>query len=294
MRRREIKPGLFENEQLGRENGDYALTFVGLWCIADREGRFNWRPEWIRTQVFPYRPDVPIESILTFLLRESFIRQYEVDGKLYGVVSNLREHQNIHPKEAVSKIPPPGNYITLNVIPFNSNDGLPSLEDPEILKTLRDPEILNTEDPEILKARKKKAELPVLVIGEHFRCTEAELADLVAEDGLGAVEARIQTINDYCAANGKRYKSYAAAYRNFRKRDLEAAKGPKLHLHIHRQETNVDRMKSEGFFNGPGTNGEVVGGSSIRIPGVPSAEGTRPKLVAKAPEVFRRGGEGSD
>lgn len=129
-------------------------------------------------------------------------------------------------------------------------------------------------------------------IGAVFKCSQEEKAHLISDDGEVEFLSRVNTINDYCAATGKRYKSYAAAYRNFRKRDR--ADAPKLHLHIHRQETNVDRMKSEGFFNGPGTNGEVVGGSSIRIPGVSSAEGTRPKLVAKAPEVFRRGGEGSD
>jgi hypothetical protein len=58
-------------------------------------------------------------------------------------------------------------------------------------------------------------------IGSHFKATKEQIADLISADGEQQFKTRVQTINDYCAATGKTYKDYSAAYRNFRKRDLE-------------------------------------------------------------------------
>ena len=43
-RARNIKPGFFKNELLVGLPYEYRLLFIGLWTIADRDGRFEDRP----------------------------------------------------------------------------------------------------------------------------------------------------------------------------------------------------------------------------------------------------------
>ena len=81
MRSRNIKPGFFANDELA-ELGPYAqLLFVGLWCLADREGRLKDRPKMIKAQIFPYYDPKPsIENLLNSLMDAGFILRYK-NGK---------------------------------------------------------------------------------------------------------------------------------------------------------------------------------------------------------------------
>ena len=54
MRARNIKPGFFKNEALADCDLQARLLFVGLWCMADREGRMEYRPKRIKIEVLPY------------------------------------------------------------------------------------------------------------------------------------------------------------------------------------------------------------------------------------------------
>lgn len=114
MRKRMIAPGFWENEDLGTGPLENQMLFAGLWCLADREGRFPWKPKLIRAKVFPYRA-IKVEPILDFLREKKFIRFYSVDGEHYGDIPNFKEYQAIHPHEAKSKIPP-------NPIPIKSKE----------------------------------------------------------------------------------------------------------------------------------------------------------------------------
>jgi hypothetical protein len=105
-RARNIKPGLFRNEILGQSHPDMVLLFIGLWCLADRDGRLEDRPLRIKADLFPYRaPDV--NRYLTDLERLGFIHRYEVNGARYMQVVNFRKHQNPHKTERPSDIPEP-------------------------------------------------------------------------------------------------------------------------------------------------------------------------------------------
>lgn len=105
-RARNIKPGLFKNELLGEADPIYSLLFVGLWTLADREGRLENRPKKIRAELFPYRFDIDVTTGLAWLMDNSFINIYEIDGVSYIQVNNWRRHQSPHHKEVDSVIPP--------------------------------------------------------------------------------------------------------------------------------------------------------------------------------------------
>lgn len=103
-RARNIKPGLFKNEILGEEDPLLSLLFIGLWCLADREGRLEDRPLRIKAEIFPYR-QIDINGYLTVLERLEFIHRYSVKNVAYIQVLKFSEHQHPHKTEKPSIIP---------------------------------------------------------------------------------------------------------------------------------------------------------------------------------------------
>jgi hypothetical protein len=107
-RSRNIKPGFFKNELLAEMPPETRLLFMGLWCLADREGRFEDRPKKIKMELFPC-DEFSIEDSLSTLTAGGFLIRYEADGKKYAQVVNFTKHQMPHHKEVASEIPaPPG------------------------------------------------------------------------------------------------------------------------------------------------------------------------------------------
>ena len=108
MRARNIKPGFWENEMLGRASHTDRLLFIGLWCLADRDGKLEDRQDRIRHQLFGYdRRPVEVEKSLCHLASLHVITRYDVAGQRYISIPNFKRHQFPHPHEAKSKIPDP-------------------------------------------------------------------------------------------------------------------------------------------------------------------------------------------
>jgi hypothetical protein len=109
-RKRQIKPSLFSNEELGKADPLIMILFTALWCLADREGRFEDRPaKIVEGFAFPYRTIDDPESMMQWLHDRGFIVRYWVRGKRYAQIVNFKEHQigrGIHPNEIASVIPP--------------------------------------------------------------------------------------------------------------------------------------------------------------------------------------------
>jgi hypothetical protein len=110
-RARNIKPGFFTNDELALCEHGARLVFVGLWCIADREGRLEDRPLRIKAQLMPF-DNCDIDQWLEQLHEKRFITRYEVANCKYIQVNNFHKHQNPHVKESASTIPAPGLHQT--------------------------------------------------------------------------------------------------------------------------------------------------------------------------------------
>lgn len=124
-RARNIKPGFFDNEILGELPALTRLLFVGLWCLADREGRLQDRPKRIKKELLGY-DDVTaddVDNMLQQLHDNDFIQRYEVAGEKYIQVINFLKHQNPHCKEQGSVIPAPGEDMGLGVVTGNHVKG---------------------------------------------------------------------------------------------------------------------------------------------------------------------------
>lgn len=104
-RSRNIKPAFFTNEELGTLDPIINLTFIGLWCLADKEGILEDRPLRIKAELFPYRDSLDINGYLTVLAQLNFIERYEVDGKSYIHIVNFEKHQSPHHTEKAKGYP---------------------------------------------------------------------------------------------------------------------------------------------------------------------------------------------
>ena len=107
MRARNIKPGFFKNEYLAELDPLTRILFIGLWCFADKEGRFEWRPKKIKAEVLPYdHGDVTV--MLQELNDHGFVVRYSAgeNGSFdLGQVVNFKKHQSPHHTEKASELP---------------------------------------------------------------------------------------------------------------------------------------------------------------------------------------------
>lgn len=105
-RARIIKPAFFHNDALSELEPLTRLLFIGLWGIADREGRIEFRPKKIKAEVLPY-DNCDIDAMLLSLNQHGFILIYEMNNCYYIQVLNFLKHQKPHTKELPSYIPAP-------------------------------------------------------------------------------------------------------------------------------------------------------------------------------------------
>lgn len=111
-RTRTVSPEFFTNPELPRAEARTGLPlrviYAGLWCQADREGRFRWDPTRLKLAIAPY-DDLDMAAALAALIESGHVVRYEVDGELLGWIPTLKRHQSFHPREAASRLPaPPG------------------------------------------------------------------------------------------------------------------------------------------------------------------------------------------
>jgi len=120
VRIRTIKPEFFLHEglfELEHESSlPVRLAFTGLWCIADREGRFKWEPRKIGVQVLPY-DSLDFSRVLDALTTRGFVRKYSVDSVEYGWIPSFSRHQVINNRERPSELPEPTEYDICDACP---------------------------------------------------------------------------------------------------------------------------------------------------------------------------------
>jgi hypothetical protein len=108
---RYLKPDFFSDEDVAELSFPARLLFQGLWTLADREGRLEDRPAWIRVLIFPYDNAIAIGELLEELCKPrthsqgAFIERYTVGEQRFIQIRNFAKHQKPHPREAPSSIP---------------------------------------------------------------------------------------------------------------------------------------------------------------------------------------------
>lgn len=103
-RARNIKPSFFSNEELVELPFSTRLLFIGLWTLADREGRLEDKPKRIKMSLFP-ADNIDVDAALTELEKAKFLLRYEHGGDRFIQVLTFSKHQNPHRDEKASTIP---------------------------------------------------------------------------------------------------------------------------------------------------------------------------------------------
>lgn len=111
-RARNIKPSFFINEHLVELDPIYRLLFIGLWTLADREGRIENRPKKIKMELFP-ADDVNIQSGLSDLMKTGFIQLYNCYETNVIQIVNFSKHQKPHGLEKDSELPNSDGLFTV-------------------------------------------------------------------------------------------------------------------------------------------------------------------------------------
>lgn len=150
---RAIKPEIGSDEDLwdlGLETGlPVYQAFTLLWCCADREGRFEWRPRALKAVCLPYW-DGDFSRVLDALTTRGFLVRYTSptrEGRVYGLVRTFAKHQHINGREPASELPCPEECEVIqtlgaslsrdsrvaDVMPTRASrdDPFPSLPDPD-------------------------------------------------------------------------------------------------------------------------------------------------------------------
>jgi len=127
-RTRSIKPSFFKNEYLAECEPMARLLFIGLWTLADSQGRMEFRPMRIKAEVFPYE-NCDILGLLKQLADKGFVRAYESGDVKVLEIPTFGDHQRCHPDERDEGLPPADESAETIVFPEpNAKPGNPTLE----------------------------------------------------------------------------------------------------------------------------------------------------------------------
>lgn len=100
---RTIKPEFFTSEDIVELEPLARLLYIALWCEADKEGRFSWKPKTFKMRYLP-ADNCIIEDVCNALISSGLVVLYG-DGLAY--IPTFHRHQHINPRESVSSLPAP-------------------------------------------------------------------------------------------------------------------------------------------------------------------------------------------
>jgi len=112
-RTRSLKPQFFKNDLLAECQPLARLLFSGLWCMADAEGRLEYRPLRVKAEVLPY-DECCVDQLVDELEQRGFVRRYTVDDVTVLIIPKFLDHQRPHPKEPTESFPPEENATAGN------------------------------------------------------------------------------------------------------------------------------------------------------------------------------------
>ena len=109
---RTIKPDFFLDEDVAALNPLTRLLYISLWCLADKAGRLEDRPQRIKIQSLPY-DKIDVNAELDVLVERGFIIRYAADDMKLIEIRSFLKHQRPHNTEKESDLPPFSGEITV-------------------------------------------------------------------------------------------------------------------------------------------------------------------------------------
>ena len=100
---RTIKPEFFTSEDIVSLSPFARLLYIALWCEADREGRFSWKPNTFKMRYLP-GDTLDIDALARELVASGLVKLY---GDSLAYIPEFSKHQHVNPREAASILPAP-------------------------------------------------------------------------------------------------------------------------------------------------------------------------------------------
>lgn len=215
-----IDPNIWESEDFSTLSMLGKVLFIGLFSLADDEGRGKANPVYIRSKLFPYTTEkvrvADIETALSEIAHSMSVTFYTVNGTQYYALTHWNLWQKID-KPSQSNIPGPENADPFDEDSTNARRGLD--EDSLLIEKNKNRTEENKnkkENTNKTRARftefwaiyPKKAAKPDAEKAWDKNVQTEDLADLIISD----VERR-RGKSDWLRDNG-RYIPYPATYLN--------------------------------------------------------------------------------
>jgi hypothetical protein len=125
---RTIKPDFFTSEDIVLLSPLARLFYIALWCEADKEGRFAWKPKTFKLRYLP-GDNCDIDALADELLNARLVVLYE--GATLAYIPSFGKHQHINPRESASVLPDPKTAPKRTRAPRVA-DASPRVEDAQV------------------------------------------------------------------------------------------------------------------------------------------------------------------
>lgn len=102
---RSLHPGLFTDERYMALSLAARELVKGIWCEADDQGVFEWKPLTLKARILP-ADAVDLVELLEELVAGQFVTRFEIEGRSYGAVRNFRKFQRPKKPNSTYLLPP--------------------------------------------------------------------------------------------------------------------------------------------------------------------------------------------
>jgi hypothetical protein len=218
---RYLKPDFFTDEDLAELPMEARIFFAGLWCHADRAGRLEDRPKYLKAMIFPYDKVDP-EKILDLLERPKksgrpFIQRYSNGSdRHYIQIVSWDHHQKPHHTEKDSEIPDPPEIPPDPLKEIEKGMGMGM----GMEKQLNPSTELNNVDLTVKNTLKNNALKPYGEFKNVFLSPD-EMDKLTKNLGPEATSQEIENLSRGIESKGYKYKSHYATILNWHRRHLQ-------------------------------------------------------------------------
>jgi hypothetical protein len=221
MRIRTIKPEFFLHEDLFTAEKETKMplrvAFAGLWCAADREGRFKWEPRRLGIQILPY-DEIDFSRVLDALATRGFIVSYASTTGNFGFIPSFLRHQVINNRERMSDLPDP--------LECTQNEHI----DASATRDPRDDHACKEEGKGKEGNKEGKGKFPVEDFNEFWSAYPRKIAKADAERAWAKIRPDLQAVltalewqakSEDWTRDGGKYIPYPASYLNSKRYEDE-------------------------------------------------------------------------
>jgi len=216
MPNRIIKESICSSESVNELSWFEEVVFYRLIVNCDDYGCFDARPPILKARLFPLKSvtEKQLSDALYKLATAGIVRLYEYEQKPYLQFSSWAQHQQIRARK--HKFPEPddinGNHLISDDINCNqmiSDDYNCSSRARNPIQSESNPNPNPNPNPNTNTNAKKTERAPFVLLSDD------EFSSLTEEYGQDATNWMLTKLSNYKQANGKKYKSDAAAIRSW-------------------------------------------------------------------------------